>query len=492
MNISGNRSVVFILIVLYCIVCYGQAPGAKGIVTPRGMNYFRDVATNFIRREIRNVPIPDQRGSVPIPFGPLNWQVTTFRMLDDVRFGEPNIRTSGDVIVLHITGGWMRVSFLWRWAFGLISDQGSGEAILSNTVITAQVAIHRQGDGKLGVNVRSLTLGIGNLDLKITGNMPKPIVDVFLLLFRGVIRKMIEDQASKVIASEITRRMNQELAKIPTFIDFHQGVALDYGFVRDPRFLPDNMVTGDLRGEFFDRHNRKPSDFAQTNLPSFLNSDKMIQLIFSEFTFLTAAETLHRKKLLDVIIVDSMLPQGSPIRLHSSDPGLQTFLPGLHQTFPNEEIRLKLFTERNPHVVIHPENATINAFGAMQFIAIERGTGNPRLAFTLSGVVILQSRVRLVSRFIVPELLFMTQSSTVRETHIGPVNVAALNILFNMLFERGLVPHINQYLKENPIALPTLMDFELLSPDIHWDNHFLRVLTDVRYVGKSLNSTLVK
>lgn len=237
MDKTPNRIVVLILLIIQIFLCSAQAPGAKGIITARGMNYFRDVATNFIRREIRNVPIPDQRGSVPIPFGPLNWQVTSFRILDDVRFGEPRITTSGDVIILHITGGWMRVAFLWRWAFGLISDQGSGEAILSNCLITAHVAIHRQGDGKLGVAVRSLTLVVGNLDLKIVGKMPPFIVDVFLLLFRGLIKKMIEDQSSRVIASEITRRMNEELAKIPTFIDFHQGVALDYGFVRDPRFV---------------------------------------------------------------------------------------------------------------------------------------------------------------------------------------------------------------------------------------------------------------
>jgi hypothetical protein len=466
-----------ILLILF-VCCEGRNPGAKATVTTRGMHYFRDVAAHFLRREVRNIPIPDQRGTFR-GIGDVNWIVSNFRFQEHVEFGTPSIATQGDTIQLVIENISLKVNFFWRWSWGLISDQGNGEAHLKGAKIVALAGISNHG-GKLQVHIRHLQFTIGSLDLRISGNMPKPIVDIFLLIFRGLIKKMIEEQGGRQIGTEITKRMNDELSKIPSFVDFHDGFALDYSFLTNPRFLPHTMVTGDLMGEFFNRQGRIPSQHHPHGLPDvYPQSNKMIQMIFGEYTFLTATEVLHHKNLLRGWILDKMVPEWSPVRLNSSSWAL--ILPGLQRSFPNHELRAHLYTTKPPNVEVRVHNTTVHATGELRCYAIDPSTGQHKLAFILDGIVHVSSKIHLSSRFIIPELLFMSQSSTVKESHVGEIHIGTLNYIFNMMFDRGIVPSLNEYLKANPIPLPTLMDFELVDPEIKWENHWLTVFTDVRY-----------
>lgn len=365
---------------------------------------------------------------------------------------------------------------------GLISGNGRGEATIKNAKLLFLIQVY-QTNGKPQVRIESTQFSVQDLHINlIQQNVPRFILDILVGILKPLIKNIIENETNKQMGNEVSTRLNAELAKMPTFIEFGNfGFALDYSFTRNPLFLPNNIVSGYLRGEFFNLRQRVPSDFRPMPLPDFIaQSDKMIQVILSEFLFSTSLETLHKMKLLDIVITDKMIPEWSPIRLNSQSWAL--ILPGLQRTFPNHELQLRLFTTETPVVNIRPQNASIVSNGEMHCFAIDPNTRELKLAFVLTGTVTLNIRGHLERQNIMLDLLFMKQTSSVKHSNIGEIYIEPFNYLINMLFDKGLIPHLNDYLKKNPLPLPTILDFELVSPEIQWDNHYLRVLSDLRYI----------
>ena len=71
------------------------------------------------------------------------------------------------------------------------------------------------------------------------------------------------------------------------------------------------------KGEAFDAENRQPSSYTPEETPNSLPKDKMFFLIVSNFLPLSAGETLHKKKILQLSITDKHVPPNSPIRLNT-------------------------------------------------------------------------------------------------------------------------------------------------------------------------------
>jgi hypothetical protein len=70
--------------------------------------------------------------------------------------------------------------------------------------------------------------------------------------------------------------------------------------------------------------------------------------------------------------------------------------------------------------------------------------------------------------------------NSLKSSEIGNFDVAKLNSALNLIFDKVVIPAINEVLN-NGFPLPTIPGLKLVSPTIYFGNEFVSVATDVKY-----------
>ena len=134
------------------------------------------------------------------------------------------------------------------------------------------------------------------------------LLNLIINLFKNRIKREIENAREK---------LNAELMRIPYTVNLPLGIGLDYSLHRRPVY-GQGFISIPSKGEFYNAHHREPSGFMPRTSPDSFPGGKMIYILIDNFVPMTGGATLHKKGLLKLEILDSMVPPESPVRLTSN------------------------------------------------------------------------------------------------------------------------------------------------------------------------------
>ena len=166
-------------------------------------------------------------------------------------------------------------------------------------------------------------------------------------------------------------------------------------------------------------------------------------------------------------------------------------VPALQIKFPEHELLVDIHTVENPKLGFTENGKVIDAPCEMDWYAIDPKTNEKKKAFTLIGHFDSKATATLKGHRLVPVLKFLKQDFKLKSTEIGDFSVAPLNYIFNFAFDNGIVPYVNNFVKDG-YPIPTIPDLELVNPELTFESKYLVVSTDVRYKGDLLEDSRSK
>jgi len=439
-----------------------------------GLNYAKDVGMEVLRKEIPKLQIPNQRGHD----SSVDWELNNIQ-IRGFALPNPAIATvPGQGVQVTIINVGLAVHFDFKFkrtSFPKISGGGGGDASVLRTNMGIAIQITNHG-GRPHVNVIGVGFSIGDFNLKLSGSWSW-LYNIIISIFKGRIKKMIEDGIRKVIADVINAKLNSALATIPIVVGLGGGASkmgLDYSLVGNPVFTPTH-ITIPQKGEFYNWNGRGPSEHQASPTPDLINPGKMIQVIVTDYMPLTVTEQFHKRGFIKIVLEDKHIPSWSPIRLKTSSFSL--ILPSLNEKFPNHDLQVHVQSTVNPVINYLPDGLLVQIRVDLKWFAVEGTT--LKHAFTTNCLVSCKSIASIKGMNLVAQLIFLNQDNTLTATEIGQFNVKVIDNLMNLLYEKGLVPIVNVLISDG-VPLPSINHLELVNPQLVWGARYLAVLTDMR------------
>jgi len=292
--------------------------------------------------------------------------------------------------------------------------------------------------------------------------------------FKGQIKDAVTKALENAIKDGINNGLNKVLGGLPVLVSISREAELDYALVADLDFSR-NYLTLPLLGEFYMKGNHQECPAPRNPLPDAVTGN-MVQLMLNEFVAISAGFTFWKLGKLTVQVTDKDLPSWSPVRLNTTS--FQFTIPNLYKAYPNAAMVIQISSQASPNAQFSPSGATVSAYGFLTVFVIQ----NNQLvnAFVLNGTVAASGTAYLQGQTIVGNLTFLNVNFALYSSNIGSFDPRNLNSLLNTLFQYGVVPAVNVYLKQG-FPLPVVPGLTFVNPKIGWGNHFLYVATDVKY-----------
>eukprot|EP01080_Neovahlkampfia_damariscottae_P006485 gene6485-10493_t len=469
---------VAVLAVLF-IVISSQEPGFKTIMNQKGLDYTKKIAMEILQREVKDLKVPDQKGTAKSPLGSINWSLTKINIKRlEIPTGKIEAKTTG--VGFELSGIKVHISFRWKFKkrkWPKVGKSGGGSVASSNSHFGVTIHVNRV-NGQLKVNIPSKAIKLNSFKVKVSGSLSW-LINLILGVFKKKIKSTIEKSVGSAIQKTLASKANSALSKIPYTTRLPRSVGLDYSVTK-------NIIYGKgyfnipIKGEFFNAVNRKPSSYKPDKTPELYRRNKMIHFVINDYLPLSAGETIKQKGILKIDITNSMLPSGSPVRLTTNS--FKSILPEIQRKFPNHQMIVKAFATSNPTLGFNSNGKYLILPTELGFYVIDPKTNKQKHAFTLIGLFNSRFSVLIKGLKIVPRLHFMKQQFKVKSSSIGEFSINLLNKILDFGFGKGIVPLLNALSKDG-YPLPTIPFVQFIGVDIKYNSKYIVISSDVKYIG---------
>jgi len=453
-----------------------ELPGFKTAVTQNGLNYFETVGIEILEKILATLVIPDLSGDAGTPIGHVDWWLTQIKLHSFAIPAHIIKIDAGLGVTLAFANVEAAITLDWKYrkvSWPHISDHGSADIGFTGAGTFVTLAVTTV-NSRPHVDVRSDAFNIGNLHIKLHGGASW-LYDFFINILKKYIEEAINKAVTEAITKNVDNGVNKALSTLPIEVPINHEVEIDFPLVDNPYFGSTYLTISQL-GEFYEiaHHTECPSP--RYPLPNQVTG-QMVNMMVGEYVANSAGFVFYNLGKLKITIHPEDIPSWSPFKLNTAS--FQTILPQLYNKYPNLPMQLNVYCTQTPIAAFSSSGATVSATGNIDFMVIE-ANGTVVDAFTLNGTISTHGQALLEHTTLYGNLTYLKADFSLYSSNIGPFNVAVFDNIINMFFSQGLIPAINNVLKQG-FPLPTIKGLTFVNPSIGWGSGYLYVATDVTY-----------
>jgi lipopolysaccharide-binding protein len=471
-----RKLILFILLFTSISLISSQIPaGLKATLTQKGLTYAADVAISIAKEKLQTMNITDQHGEASSPIGDLEYWATNITV-SNFEIPVHSAQMSSGAIEVAIKKLKCEVKLLWKYlkkSWPRLNDSGSAQVVISESNFSLKMGITEK-EGKPHFEVLQSSSEFGKFDIKIKGG-----ASWFYNLFKGIFVTQIKKAIENTLNNEVDRMLNDMVEMIPFEFPLIGPISVEYPLVADPVINAETMTFA-VKGEIFNSENREKPSFPLKPIPNTVNRQKMAEILIGEYPLNTAGETYQKTGNMTFQLRDHHIPSWMPLRLHTSS--FVEIVPELPKRYPNMEIAIDMKATNPPVASFTTQGGLVGARGELKWSVIQ--DSSLIHVFTLDTVISSSGKVWLKEGldaiYFAGNLTLGKLQNSLKSSEIGNFDVAKLNSALNLIFDKVVIPAINEVLN-NGFPLPTIPGLKLVSPTIYFGNEFVSVATDVKY-----------
>ncbi|KAM9121506.1 bactericidal permeability-increasing protein-like [Pangshura tecta] len=465
---------VFILLGAGCRA-EGTNAGLKGRITQKGLEYGQQFGLEAVKSLLKKEYIPDLNGSYNIPLiGDVGYSVSRIQ-IQELQLNESVVSFSeGTGVRLVVSRARIQLHGVWRVKVLLIPDSGSFDLSVSDLALSTELGVSRDDSGRPQVWSTNCRSSIGRLDVHFHDG-----ASWLYNLFTGALQAPLRYEVNRQLCPELRKGISdleRVLKTMQVSAQIDPFAAIDCSLVNKPVIAREHGDM-DLKGEFYGvaKHRESPFSPAPFLLPD--EGDHMLLLGLSEFSANSAAFVYFTAGALRKNFKDDMIPKRSPVRLSTGSVGL--FFPELKKLYPDMPMELHLSARKQPLLACRPDSLALALFGTAEaFVVLPNAT--LASAFLLDLDASLAGQLHLDSAKVGGSVALTDFSLSVVRSHVGSVQVKALETLLKLALRVVALPMANKKLKKG-FPLPSIYNLSLVNPRVKINQGFVLVATDVQY-----------
>ncbi|XP_061913641.1 bactericidal permeability-increasing protein isoform X1 [Entelurus aequoreus] len=508
-----------------------EVPAVQVVFTDKGLQYAKNVFTNWIQDTLELITLPDVKGQIPLGFlGQMDYTLSGVN-ISKCDFPDPSVQFSQEVSGLKTTMAGLNVALTgdWRVHWGILNAGGSFDVGVFQVGVASEQHLGRDSGGRLCVSQVICEATTGQVDLRLHGGSSW-ILQPFGSHLEAFIRRQIQARLCPTM-EDLVENLEQHLQAMKVRLQVNQDLIVDLPLTSRPVVQAASLRFG-LKGEVSSVKEPKepPFDPQPFVLPE--HAQFMLTAALSDFTLNSASFSCWAAGLLHTFIDDSMVPASSPVHLntrslgafipqvcphssgtptllryahtpqarpHSSgtptllryayttqvrphSSGTPTLLrhahtPQLPGLFPDLPVVLKVHARNTPMFSFHPGAVTLILPGAIKAFALQaNATRTPlfklHLDSSYKGSVWVDNG-RLKSSVTMDNL-----NLTLAATTIGPFKTDALENLSRMTMKMLVLPPLNDRLSRG-VILPQSRQVHLVQAVVSVEEGFMDLHSDV-------------
>ncbi|XP_054465208.1 lipopolysaccharide-binding protein [Anoplopoma fimbria] len=460
---------VIVGLMLFSSTC-GENPAVQVILTDKGLQYGKHVGAGWIQDRLEHVSLPDINGKI---LGGIHYTLTgvTITKCD---FPEPSIEFRQDVTGLKLSTSGLSVALTGEWMthFGIIHDGGTFDMAAFNMDVTSVVELGKDPDGHLSVTSVHCDARVGNVDVRFHGGASW-IFQPFVEHFKGRIRGEIEATICPNVEESIVN-LEYHLQAMKLSFNLDEKFTFDVPLTGLPIINSSSMNLG-LKGEFYDTkaHTEPPFEAQPFTVPE--QPAYMLSVGLSEFTMNSASYVFYSAGLLQVVIIDSMIPPYLHMHLNTSSMG--PYIPQLPKMFPGLLMTLQIYAREVPMFSFQPGVVKLGLQGAVKAFAIQpNGTQTP--LFKLNVDPKLSGKVWIADGRLKGSMALDNFTLTLEASEVGTFQTDSLERATKAGMMFGLVK-LNTELGKG-LVLPRMRHAELVDTVLGMEEGFIAISSDAQ------------
>ncbi|XP_051887099.1 bactericidal permeability-increasing protein-like [Pristis pectinata] len=456
-----------------CTLCVN--PGLKARVTQKALNYGQRVGMSVLQKKMLQIRIPNMSGKKRVKWiGRIRYRVYGFQIS---KFGLPQstVRFSaGKGIQLSIVNGYIGVRGNFRVKHFLFRMSGSFDVSVSRLSISETIGLTRDNTGRPAVRSIACSSNVGKVRVRFTKRRRW-----LYNLFRRFLERPIKSALNRQICPKVSSAINgleRNLKKMKISFRVNNFAEVDYSLVNRIK-ISRRAMDLDFKGEFYRVRNRKEPPFKPPPISLPRHSSRMLYLGISDFLANSAGFVFHEAGALRMKITDRMIPKNSPFRLNTKSFGM--IMPQLEKLYPNMNMIINLHSTRPPVLRAANGNITIQAFGALDMLAILPNSSLASL-FVLNIHASVSARTNIMRMKLTGSVTLNRLKLTPGHSRVGPVPVAGLELLIKISLKAVVLPKVNEKLARG-VPLPNVKNLDFVNPTLMVNRNILVIATDVLY-----------
>ncbi|CAG9328616.1 unnamed protein product [Blepharisma stoltei] len=472
-----------IVIASFIILASGVYTGASFGFTEEAAENFKNNVLPYIFSKQENIQLPNQhintgRGVFKVTFSITETYIYDLNM--DVTNSKVNFGSNNDII-LNIADLSEKVRFTWSYDSNLGSDKGFAIVSLADTLATTIIHLSAE-NGRPVVSITEMTLKIGNLDVKFSGNTSADVANWLVGILNQQMIALIEKLTSDSLKDAIDTELNQYLSSLDLTIDIGGiGLAINYTLPYPP-IVTENFIQVDTLGLIVlkSNPNLSPPIDPPVQLPGFQETGLQIQAYITDYTFNSGFYAAYQSGSLSTVITQSDLP--SQIKLTTTF--LNDFLPGIVKVYgPNKPCQLNCSATEAP--VVHTQSSN-KLFPHGQIVgAIVTGCSvvviNQGTAVELDMNLDFNATLYIDNWVLNGDLSWMQVTSLKAvNNNIDPIDTEGLMDGINFLLNMTL-PTLNQRIFGQGLPLPKSQYVNLTMSDVTVENGYTYIQSTPQY-----------
>ncbi|XP_061913655.1 bactericidal permeability-increasing protein isoform X4 [Entelurus aequoreus] len=451
-----------------------EVPAVQVVFTDKGLQYAKNVFTNWIQDTLELITLPDVKGQIPLGFlGQMDYTLSGVN-ISKCDFPDPSVQFSQEVSGLKTTMAGLNVALTgdWRVHWGILNAGGSFDVGVFQVGVASEQHLGRDSGGRLCVSQVICEATTGQVDLRLHGGSSW-ILQPFGSHLEAFIRRQIQARLCPTM-EDLVENLEQHLQAMKVRLQVNQDLIVDLPLTSRPVVQAASLRFG-LKGEVSSVKEPKepPFDPQPFVLPE--HAQFMLTAALSDFTLNSASFSCWAAGLLHTFIDDSMVPASSPVHLNTRSLG--AFIPQLPGLFPDLPVVLKVHARNTPMFSFHPGAVTLILPGAIKAFALQaNATRTPlfklHLDSSYKGSVWVDNG-RLKSSVTMDNL-----NLTLAATTIGPFKTDALENLSRMTMKMLVLPPLNDRLSRG-VILPQSRQVHLVQAVVSVEEGFMDLHSDV-------------
>ena len=456
---------------------YAENPGARIILTQKGLNYGLKKALPYLKSTLNDISIPAFSGKKYI----CSYQLSNIH-IGNIDLPELSVTTGKNGLTIKsddvsLSGG-------VDYSYKCIGIHGSGRVDLgvSDSSLGFTILVDKDDTGHPLLKPNGCSLDISTFSIEFQGSLSW-LANVFKGLIEDKIKSYANADACSKLSDMIKDKGNSFLEEINITMPIDNKIVIDYSLVNNPVFTSVDLQVG-IKGEFtsIDSEAEKPP-FTPSPIPQVTEATKMVYLVASSYLANTAAFVIQEEGYLKYNVTQDTLPTGM-IPLFNTVI-FQDLIPEFYNKYPKMNLTLNMYSTKPPILEITTEGAILQGCGVIEVGVYDANCDNAIVhAFSLEvegstevevGLIQVDSKTNITGKVDTLDLKI-----SVKDTEIGAINAAKITNLVHSLGNQLIIPIVNRYLSVG-WPIPAKYGVELENSEVTLGNDYVLIGTDIKY-----------
>ncbi|XP_058030617.1 bactericidal permeability-increasing protein-like [Ahaetulla prasina] len=450
-------------------------------INQRGLTYAKNVVMEMLLSQLKEQPIPDQRGSYNVPsLGEVSMWFSNTRIIQLQADDSVAYFDKGTGVRLAVQNAQVVFNSNWKIKHFFGQDNGIVQTNVSSISLSVLLGLDVDSAGRPLLQSISCLAEVDDFELTFSG----PNSYLYNLIAQTFKKALISD-LNQEVCTEVRKSLHyfSQTWKYRNFWAQIDPVAgIDYSLVSKPE-IDEDRCNLDFKGEFFLMGQRQRSPLVPTPIILPHESRSMVAIGVSDVLVNSAAFVYFAGNTLRAKYTDEMIPKRSPFRLNTQSIGY--FVPELRRQFPEMPIELHLEAQQEPKLHFHHGGLDAIVLGRVEtFVVLPNSslvpvfTLNIECNFTghifLEGVGSGESFAKVGGSVALQGLRLSQEWS-----RIGEIQLSPLETVLKIAGHVALARH-NKKLRAGKL-LPSFYGASLVDPEVSMHEGYMLIKTDLRF-----------